>query len=681
MATAGETPANEAAATDAVRGLLADGQPFRAFDQARQALERFPDNLKLRQYAALALLRTGALEEARRQLDLMPGGLVLDEAPFRQLRDALTAALALVGPPSAASTDRRTERTALGAMARLAAALERVRGRQLLSFGADREALILMARLYREFWRLGGDIADLERSFDLYLEGAEEDGGIELHLPAAVSAYLLGHRQQAKEIARTIFARSGLSAGDPFLTEAAKGIAHLLLGKRQAAVVALREARTLAGTRYQDVLGARNELQALARAGLAVPAEALAELKPPAVVVFAGPPIDRPGQAAPLFPAHLEHALRSEIDRRLESIDAQIGYSSAACGSDILFIEAMLERGAEVNIVLPFAVEDFLAENVAYAGPRWVRRFRNALKLAHSVSFATEERFLGHENLYRFGNQVKHGLARLRAGFLDTAPHLLAVWDLMSGSLPGGAADVIDLWGDTARLSIVDIDELLQANPSPTVAPQPPLPVAAAASPPAPAVSGRVIRAMLFADLVGYSAMREEHVGAFLAFMTALEARLKAVPRQPDFVHTWGDALFAVAGTARAIGEYALAVKDAVRHIGRSTAGLPKPLDIRISLHAGPVFAARDPFTGLDNAYGTHINRAARLEPVTVPGHVYATQPFVALLAAESAEARHEAERDGLVYADPFATEYVGVIQLAKKYGQEAVYHLRRRQD
>ena len=56
---------------------------------------------------------------------------------------------------------------------------------------------------------------------------------------------------------------------------------------------------------------------------------------------------------------------------------------------------------------------------------------------------------------------------------------------------------------------------------------------------------------------------------------------------------------------------------------------------VRISLHAGPVYRMDDPFTGRANFWGFDINRAARLEPVTVAGHVYATQPFVALLTTE----------------------------------------------
>jgi len=76
------------------------------------------------------------------------------------------------------------------------------------------------------------------------------------------------------------------------------------------------------------------------------------------------------------------------------------------------------------------------------------------------------------------------------------------------------------------------------------------------------------------------------------------------------------------------------------------------------------------------NFYGGHINRAARLEPVTTVGQVYATQQFVSLLHTEISAEEHESRLQGLKYFNRFATEYVGVISLAKNFGKQEVYHL-----
>jgi class 3 adenylate cyclase len=61
---------------------------------------------------------------------------------------------------------------------------------------------------------------------------------------------------------------------------------------------------------------------------------------------------------------------------------------------------------------------------------------------------------------------------------------------------------------------------------------------------------------------------------------------------------------------------------------------------------------------------GTHISRAARLEPVTPPNQVYASQGFAALCECMSVTS--------------FRCDFVGTLPLAKGYGNFPVYHVRR---
>src|SRR5688500_14983799 len=51
--------------------LLDEGQVFLAYDLAKIALVSFPKSVGLKQIMALALIRTGALDEARKVLDLL----------------------------------------------------------------------------------------------------------------------------------------------------------------------------------------------------------------------------------------------------------------------------------------------------------------------------------------------------------------------------------------------------------------------------------------------------------------------------------------------------------------------------------------------------------------------------------------------------------------------------------
>jgi pilus assembly protein FimV len=658
------------------RELLEEGQNFLAHDTAREALRYYPDSFKLAIYGAVALSQTGAVDEARKLLQPVLDVILIDEGPFHRLHASLKKAVGSL----AATPDKQT----LATMAELAEAMELVRGKKLVAT-ADAETYTALARVFREAWLASGMKHDLDHCRELFLRSFHTGGNPRDGVDAAVTSWLLGDRDGACELARRV--RDRVSAGETGHDQSPEeryqllctlAEAHLLLGETDEAIHSFEWASTLEGVHYGVIVAALKQLDLLKGGGLDVPERVFAIVKPPTVVVFTGHPLDRPGEG-PHFPPGLEATVRAEIARSLDELGAQIGYSMAACGSDLLFIEAMLERGAEVNVVMPFALDDFIANNVRYGGPRWEMRFRNALKLANTVTYATEERHLGHEMLYRFANQCLHGLATLRAGFLLSAPYLLAVWDMMPGSLVGGAADFIDQWEDISQLRIIDLDGLLQQHPD----------LSGDGMPALPALGddggddegeGRVIRSMMFCDIAGYSKLKEEHVPVFLEFLQIIKNGMAVAGHQPLAINTWGDAIFAVMDKATPMADYAQTLQEMVLKADEILRDkLPHPLNLRISLHAGPVFQATDPICGRQNFYGSHINRAARLEPVTVIGHVYATQQFVAVLTAEQSALRSEAQNRGEEFTEKFVCEYVGVLSLAKDFGKQTVYHLRRR--
>ena len=112
---------------------------------------------------------------------------------------------------------------------------------------------------------------------------------------------------------------------------------------------------------------------------------------------------------------------------------ASCGYSSAACGTDILFLEAMLERGAETHIFLPFAKEEFIETSVRRAGGNWVSRFESVLDQATSVHYVTKDGYNGEDTLFSFCNDVLLGFAAMRGRGLDEDPRLLVFWDGQPG--------------------------------------------------------------------------------------------------------------------------------------------------------------------------------------------------------------------------------------------------------
>jgi class 3 adenylate cyclase len=108
----------------------------------------------------------------------------------------------------------------------------------------------------------------------------------------------------------------------------------------------------------------------------------------------------------------------------------------------------------------------------------------------------------------------------------------------------------------------------------------------------------------------------------------------------------------------------ALAMRDMVRHTDWTRLQLPKDLNIRIGLHAGPVYSFHEPLQERRNFFGSHVNQAARIEPITSPGNVYSSESFAALLLTDG--------------RNRFDCRYVGVIVLPKEFGSYPIYHIKR---
>ena len=127
--------------------------------------------------------------------------------------------------------------------------------------------------------------------------------------------------------------------------------------------------------------------------------------------------------------------------------------------------------------------------------------------------------------------------------------------------------------------------------------------------------------------------------------------------------NTWGDGLFCAFDTMLKAGSFAMKLQQlALSGQLRLTGGIEQ-LKLRIALHAGPVYRIPDPFFPQDNFFGSNINFAARIEPVTAPGEIFCSQAFAALAAAEGVQ--------------DFACDYVGKKELPKTPGTHPLYVLK----
>lgn len=176
------------------------------------------------------------------------------------------------------------------------------------------------------------------------------------------------------------------------------------------------------------------------------------------VFLFSGHMVDAPGRKKPRFPVALEGAVRGAIAGELDRQGASRGdfaVGSAACGSDLLFAEGLLQRGAALRLCLPLPEPEFLRKSVAFAGDDWVQRF-HAITARAQVDVFPEDSPIAREasDPYERTNLWMVEEAR-RLGGQDIV--FLCVWDGEGGDGPGGTAHMVQAV-EAAGGSVVRID-------------------------------------------------------------------------------------------------------------------------------------------------------------------------------------------------------------------------------
>jgi class 3 adenylate cyclase len=406
-----------------------------------------------------------------------------------------------------------------------------------------------------------------------------------------------------------------------------------------------------------------------------VPQEILDLFNLGSVVVFTSHMIDHPHRAekglAARFPADpaLEEAVVQAVREELQNLNVVVGYCSAACGSDILFAEQMRQRGAELHVVLPFTDEDFYITSVDFGleeMTRWRQRCEDILNDKETeVHYATKEHYLGDDVLFEFTNLFTQGLAMNHASRIWSEPFALAVVDSASTSALGGTTSFLESWKQTnGQFRVIDLAELRSK-----IDWKAPLARSTEKSHQTAITAGSVkreIKAMLFADVKNFSQLSEEQAPTFfLKYLNVLAEVVQASRCKPVFCNTWGDGLYLVFNRVDDCADLALRLLDKVENMNWKELGLPPDTTVRMGLHAGPVYPGVDPLIEKKNFFGSHVNRAARIEPVTTPGCAFASEQFAALLTVEA--------------GDRFICEFIGVEPLAKGYDRCPLYRLGRK--
>lgn len=160
---------------------------------------------------------------------------------------------------------------------------------------------------------------------------------------------------------------------------------------------------------------------------------------------------------------------------------------------------------------------------------------------------------------------------------------------------------------------------------------------------------------ILFADVRGFSKLTNHESRTFLQHVLPVmsEALEDGVAHEAN---TWGDGLVAFFESTSGALRAALSLRDGFRKFDWAAARLPR-LQIRVALHAGEVYHGWDPVRRRTGKIGLEINRAARIEPVVAPNHVYVTDEF-----------RQRCRMDGVTFHE------LGMISLAKLWGDDHLY-------
>ncbi|MFN0148623.1 MAG: patatin-like phospholipase family protein [Dehalococcoidia bacterium] len=170
--------------------------------------------------------------------------------------------------------------------------------------------------------------------------------------------------------------------------------------------------------------------------------------RPPAAFLFSGHMIDRRDRPVPRFPEAFSEVAGRAIRTRLEALGGRpgdVGLCGGACGGDLLFAEACLDLGMDVELLLHDRREVVLEESVAFAGQPWVERFERVAAHARCTTREMPAAFLDAAGGDRF---VASNIWRLEAALAaadGTQPQLVALWDGRPGDRPGGTAHMCDL--------------------------------------------------------------------------------------------------------------------------------------------------------------------------------------------------------------------------------------------
>jgi hypothetical protein len=171
-------------------------------------------------------------------------------------------------------------------------------------------------------------------------------------------------------------------------------------------------------------------------------------VEPRQVILFSGHMVDGADRKEARFPESKTEAARQCIRDILEkrgSGPEDLAISGAACGGDLLFAQACLERGLRVELRVPMLENEFLDASVNFAGAQWsdlydrVKAHPNSQILILPQELGPTQPGVNsfeRNNLWMLYSALAHGVPKVTGVLL---------WDRKVADGPGGTQHMHDL--------------------------------------------------------------------------------------------------------------------------------------------------------------------------------------------------------------------------------------------
>lgn len=497
----------------------------------------------------------------------------------------------------------------------------------------DLRWITLLGRLRKDMAlrsRSGGRRRFLD-SAQAYLQAWQRFGGAYAAVNAATLFILAQEHQQGQRMAeRALAALAAEKPTDDETERYFRAVTHaeaaLVLQDLDRCEASLRAADALLPGDLQRRSGTLRQLRRLCNALNLDPAVLHALRVPPLIL------LRRLGAADPAFAA-------DTIALDLPEVPSHATLFAGLCDPyDLRLCERLQAAGHRLHVATPYRPERLLEVCRQRLGAHWGERLERAL--AAAVEVYSGRGFLPDELPWaaRHVTERMLGLSLLSAARFGGSYRIVEV----GPTQPPRALPVLE---DPRRRASQANAQIGSAEPAPV--------------PP----SGRRMVGLIFADFAGFQRIEDPELPRF--WNTIMRAIAQILERQGEAIllrQTWGDALHVVttdaSTAARVMAEiqYYMAL-----HRLKKDDGLAE-LRLRIAGHYAPVFESTDPITRQRTYYGSQLSLTARVEPVTPPGGIYATEALAAQLAIEA--------------PDHYACEYVGEVELAKRFGSYRLYAL-----